>query len=447
NQRIEFKLNDEYRISADTSESEYVLETDVDKDESYPIKITFYNPGSHAHVGSFSIKWGWEGQSKTEVPSGKLYHTSKEEEKFSFIEDIDPKSVDKSQFIYPKVENVVVYYEKGRFAAFPANSGIWNWGNEILVGFLHAYNKENKYHHAIDLTKPSHPALARSTDGGESWSNEDPSIYFENKKKRKLTKKMNFMHPGFALRFIGNRFFFSYDKGKSWKGPYLYQNFGFRRLSSRTDYIVDSEDECFVFISCKDKKVRGSLKDRAMSTKTTNGGLDFEFVGWMSELDSIRSVMPATVRINENHLVSAMRRRLNPPRIKKYEFPQNWIDVYESQDNGKTWQFLSKIANTDRGKRNGDSPSMVKLKNGLLCVVYGYRGIPYSIRAKVSADNGKTWSKEIILRDDARIWDIGYSRSVVRDDDKVVSIYYYSTEERTERHIAATIWDPTKINN
>ena len=88
---------------------------------------------------------------------------------------------------------------------------------------------------------------------------------------------------------------------------------------------------------------------------------------------------------------------------------------------------------------------MVKLQSGKLVVVYGYRGIPYSIRSKISTDNGKSWSKEIILRDDARTWDIGYCRTVVREDDKVVSVYYYSTEEHPERHIAATIWDPNNV--
>ena len=140
-----------------------------------------------------------------------------------------------------------------------------------------------------------------------------------------------------------------------------------------------------------------------------------------------------------------MRRRLDPPKEDKYGLPQNWIDVYESFDNGKTWKFLNKIANTDRGIRNGNPPSMVRLKSGLLAVAYGFRGVPYSIRARVSKDNGKTWSREIILRDDARIWDIGYCRTVVREDDKVVTTYYYSTNERTERHIGATIWDPNNI--
>ena len=31
-------------------------------------------------------------------------------------------------------ENVVVFRESGRFGGWPANNGIWSWGDEIVVG-------------------------------------------------------------------------------------------------------------------------------------------------------------------------------------------------------------------------------------------------------------------------------------------------------------------------
>jgi hypothetical protein len=33
------------------------------------------------------------------------------------------------------VEHVTVYHRQGRFGGWPANHGIWSWGDEILVGF------------------------------------------------------------------------------------------------------------------------------------------------------------------------------------------------------------------------------------------------------------------------------------------------------------------------
>ena len=38
--------------------------------------------------------------------------------------------------------NVKVYAEPGRFGGWPANHGLWSWGNEILVGFSRGYYKD-----------------------------------------------------------------------------------------------------------------------------------------------------------------------------------------------------------------------------------------------------------------------------------------------------------------
>ena len=38
---------------------------------------------------------------------------------------------------------------------------------------------------------------------------------------------------------------------------------------------------------------------------------------------------------------------------------------------------------------------MVRTDDGLLAVTYAYRGVPYSIRARVSADNRVSWSDDM----------------------------------------------------
>ena len=70
--------------------------------------------------------------------------------------------------------HVKVYFEKGMFGGWPANHGIWIWGEEILVGFGMGYYKDQGLSHHIDREKPEIPMLARSLDGGETWSLEDP---------------------------------------------------------------------------------------------------------------------------------------------------------------------------------------------------------------------------------------------------------------------------------
>ncbi len=102
------------------------------------------------------------------------------------------------------------------------------------------------------------------------------------------------------------------------------------------------------------------------------------------------------------------------------------------------------MAETDRGKHNGNPPALVRLRDGRLVAAHGYRSYPYGIQARISKDNGATWSEAIHLRDDAATWDMGYCRMVERPDGKIVTMYYYNTPENLSQHIAATIWDPNE---
>src|SRR4051794_21998788 len=75
-----------------------------------------------------------------------------------------------------KPKNVFIYHQSGRFAGFPANHGIWHWGNEILVGFSAGdYKDLGPGRHAIDRQNPEDHLLARSLDGGETWTIENPA--------------------------------------------------------------------------------------------------------------------------------------------------------------------------------------------------------------------------------------------------------------------------------
>src|ERR1700694_2659794 len=74
------------------------------------------------------------------------------------------------------VEHVLVYRQPGRSGGGPANHGIWSWGDEILVGFSAGYHKDlGPARHNIDHDKPEEHLLARSKDGGQTWSIENPA--------------------------------------------------------------------------------------------------------------------------------------------------------------------------------------------------------------------------------------------------------------------------------
>ena len=88
---------------------------------------------------------------------------------------------------------------------------------------------------------------------------------------------------------------------------------------------------------------------------------------------------------------------------------------------------------------------MIRLHDGRVCLTYGYRAAPFGIRARLSDDGGRTWGDEIILRDDGGGRDVGYPRSVQRPDGMVVTVYYIHDNPKSDRYIAATIWDPTLV--
>ena len=437
------KINIADQFEAEAHKGKATLNVQLKKDQAYPVQVSFLNPGVRTDYGYFNIKWSWADNEAESIPASHLKHSDKNLDELAWLPDQEPPAADKSQFLTASGKHVIVYHEPGRFAAWPANNGIWSWGDEILVGMFRAYYKENKYHHSVDRTKPMEFVLARSLDGGETWKMEDPDSYVLNGDEfRSLRNKIHFTHPDFALKIKNDIFLTSYNRGKSWEGPYQFPDFNVGNLTSRTDVLVNGKNDAFIFLSAKDTRVKATLQDRAFCVRTTDGGKTFKFISWMAEIDTIRSVMPATVSISENHLITAMRRRYDPPLDQKKMLPKNYISVHESKDNGKTWNFKSIVAETDRGIRNGNPPSMVKLNDNRIVVMYGYRNRPYSIRARISSDFGKTWSKEILLRDDGRKFDIGYTRAVVREDGKIVTVYYFTTEEKKEMHIAATIWDP-----
>ncbi len=84
---------------------------------------------------------------------------------------------------------------------------------------------------------------------------------------------------------------------------------------------------------------------------------------------------------------------------------------------------------------------MIRLREGRICLTYGYRAKPFGIRARLSNDNGHTWGEEIILRDDGGGRDVGYVRTVQRPDGKIVTVYYFHDKPKSDRYIVATIWN------
>ncbi len=251
-----------------------------------------------------------------------------------------------------------------------------------------------------------------------------------------LRTPVRFDHPDFAMTirmdngdYGMSRFFFSYDRGMNWQGAYTLPLFGQKGVMGRTDYIVDRHDSCTLFLTAS----KGNRREgRPFCARTDDGGLTWRFLSFIGPEPVGYAIMPSSVRLSSRDLITTIRRR-DPPR--------SWIDTYVSHDDASTWTFLA-TPEPDTGE--GNPPSLVQLPDSRLCLIYGSRKPPFGIYARMSTDQGKTWTGLITLRDDAGGRDIGYVRSVVRPDGKIVAVYYYHNRESTTRYLAATIWNPRK---
>ncbi len=426
--------------TVECQQEEKAVTLQVQKGKRYPLTVGY----SHARGGEgwLRLSWSYPGQEKIGIPAGSFVHGEGQRSRWYWL--FEPEA-DTTRFQFVEGENIVVVHHPDFFHGWPANNGLWSWGDEIVVGLIRSPYRYDRLHHSFQKTQQT-ALLARSTDGGRSWTIEDPEHFVrDGGVPRSLQRPIDFSHPLLAIRVERDGFYYSYDRGKTWQGPSLFNGLDMGELTSRTDYLPLDRNRCLFFLSCVDNRVKANLPDRAFCARTDDGGRSFQFLSWMTETDTIRSVMPSTIRIGEGHLLSALRRRYDPPGSGRFRPQQNWIDVYQSLDNGASWTFLSKVADTDNGTWNGNPPTLVQLRDGRLCVLYGCRAVPVGIRARLSADGGKTWGKEIILRSDALSKDIGYTRAAVRPDGNVVTLYYFTTQEHKQQHIAATIWDPSRI--
>lgn len=340
-------------------------------------------------------------------------------------------------------ENVIVFQEDGRFGGWPANNGIWSWGNEMVVGYTLGYHKENPTGgHSIDNKQPSVPRLARSLDGGQTWKTEVPS-YLDSEgheaKARTNNAAIDFTQPNFAITFRMkgssngySQFYWSNDRCKTWQGPFALPTFDRKGIFARTDYLINGPHDLTAFITAsRDEGGEGW----PLCIRTKDGGKTWEQQSWIGEQPAKGgyAIMPSTVRLSENELFTYIRCRSNEQAQSK----SWWIEPYRSLDNGKTWT-LEKTNTIDNA---GNPPHMIKLKDGRLALTFGYRRAPFGIRARLSSDGGRTWTPDIILRDDADNWDLGYPRTVQREDGKLVTAYYFNDSKKPFRYIAATIWD------
>jgi hypothetical protein len=248
---------------------------------------------------------------------------------------------------------------------------------------------------------------------------------------------VDFTHPDFAMTLRmedvnagPSRFYYSYDRGHTWKGPFRLPSMGLKGIAARTDMIVNGKHDCFFFLTAaKEDREEG----RVFCARTTDGCKTFEFVSFVGPEPKGYAIMPSTVRLSPNEFLCTTRVKTGDD-----EKSRSWIEAWRSVDLGKTWKFERELV--DCGE--GNPPALIKMNDGRLCLCYGHRSAPYEIQAMLSSDQGKTWSDPMTIEGDGGGRDIGYPRMVQRPDGCLVTAYYFHDMKKPFRKINVTVWKP-----
>lgn len=349
------------------------------------------------------------------------------------------------------LRHVTVADHSGYFLGWPANNGLWSWdvSKEILVGFTEGpWNEDGGFHR---IGHPQVSKLARSEDGGKTWSVESPDNFVGSEVEPSPSPGgINFGHSGFGLRIAATgyhgtddpvgRFFITYNRGQTWSGPYRFKglnddpHLSGMEITSRTCYLVNGSESIQIIMTARNPRLEhASRLDKPFLVESHDGGRSFEFISWIVPwTDNYRAAMPSIVRTRDGKLVVALRRR-NPRDILQ----TCWIDCWISENNGRNWSFLSRVGET--GVHNGNPPALALLKDGRIACAYANRD-HREMRLRYSVDQGANWESELVIQKSTVSEDMGYPQMFQNHMGEMVCIYYISRKESPQHYIEAAVW-------
>ncbi len=327
---------------------------------------------------------------------------------------------------------------KGRHLAFPGVARMPN--NDLAVVF-----REGEKH----LCAYGRICMVFSKDNGLNWSapktiadsvtdERDPGItvcenrvlvsytawnsfaaYPEHRKN--YQGATNYIEQAGAARFGGTFWMFSGDNGENWEKPVKVPVF-----CPHGPFYYEGK-----IYSPKLLSDRVNNKRLAEFWKADTSASNFEKIaeiatsGLGNEEGTVVLGEPYTAALADGTFVTVFRVAMD-----------GFMRISFSSDQGKTWSEPKKT------EVRGYPQHLLALRDGRLLASYGYRFYPYGIRACLSNDGGKTWDmqNEIIIRDGGTSDDLGYPTSIELEHGKILTVYYYNSQERPDPYIEGAIY-------
>lgn len=168
---------------------------------------------------------------------------------------------------------------------------------------------------------------------------------------------------------------------------------------------------------------------------STDGGRTWEKLGLVPDAEGVdRSWVhePDVTELPDGKLLGALR--VSPKRF----VGDSTVYLTRSHDGGKTWEVPQPT------EFCGTPPHFLRHSSGALVMAYSRRVAPNGQRARVSYDDGKTWSEELVIGPESPDWDHGYPSTVELSDGSLLTVYYQKFPGDSYNSILSTRWELPK---
>jgi hypothetical protein len=106
----------------------------------------------------------------------------------------------------------------------------------------------------------------------------------------------------------------------------------------------------------------------------------------------------------------------------------------KSADGGKTWTVPEPIGVW------GLPSHLLRRSDGTLLMTYGHRREPLGIQARISQDHGRSWSEPLMISRDGTSRDLGYPSSVELADGTLLTVWYERMADLPKAVLRQAVW-------
>lgn len=240
---------------------------------------------------------------------------------------------------------------------------------------------------------------------------------------------------GAGKRFLGTYIITSRDNGRTWSEPNFIDTKGmpFTDTEGPADAPVEMADGS-ILMPVMGYNVRGDIKNQAaVILKSADRGKTWTYLSTIAEDpgNKLGHFQEPALVLTKSGRLIAAMRNDGPAKAL-------WTNY--SDDGGKTWTAPKE------SPMIGHPADLTQLADGRVLCTYGVRpgthGDPGGIRAAFSHDNGITWDiqNEVKIRRDFLNFDIGYPESLELSDGNILTVYYFNLFGRF--FIGSSRWKP-----